>query len=140
MPVFPSLAWFQALREQVNHDESYARIGTCDATMGVAVGDQAYLVTFEAFEVAGVREATPDQLAEADFVLAATPERWREILDNIRDNHGAGPDYTLNTLDLEDEDFVRGPKGEFDRDKFYRYNQSLQHFFDASAKLATSYE
>lgn len=44
MPVFPSLEWFQALREAVNQDEEYRHFGTCDAVMGVKVDDRIFAV------------------------------------------------------------------------------------------------
>ena len=49
---FPSLEWLQALRDIINADEVYKRIGTCDAIVGLNVPDRQkyFLLTFEAFE------------------------------------------------------------------------------------------
>ena len=57
---FPSVEWFNAIRQIVNDDPGYKHIGTCDATVGIKIPDlqKYYLLTFEAFEVSDVREAT----------------------------------------------------------------------------------
>ncbi len=136
---FPSLEWFQALKEIVNGQEAYRRIGTCDTSMGIKVPDlqKFYVVTFEAFEVADVREATEDEVEDCDFWLEAPYARWKEMLENIKANGKADLHHTLNTLDLEDpEGFARSHDG-LRRDAFYRFNQSLQFFFDASAAIET---
>lgn len=155
MPVFPSLEWFQALRAIVNNDPDFRKFGTIDCDMGIEIGDTTYRVTFEAFEVTGVAafetadpEATdseaPDPEAtdlhpELDFVLSMSPDRWREMIENINENGAAGLHYTLNTLDMEDPDnFARSPDYHR-RDKFYRFNQTLQDFFDASARIDTTF-
>ena len=143
MPVFPSLEWFQALRDTVNNDPDFRKFGTIDCDMGVEIGDTTYRITFEAFEVTDVAEmddeidaAGDDQL---DFVLSMAPGRWREMIENIKQHGAADLDHTLNTLDLEDPDnFARSPDYHR-RDKFYRFNQTLQDFFDASAKLDTTF-
>src|SRR3989304_4319752 len=48
---FPSLEWLQALRDIINADEAYKRIGTCDAVVGPkGPGRQeVFLLTFRAF-------------------------------------------------------------------------------------------
>src|SRR3990170_4943896 len=55
---FPSIEWLQALRDIINADEVYKRIGTCDAVVGLKVPDRQkfFLLTFEAFEVLEVKE------------------------------------------------------------------------------------
>ena len=40
MPSFPSVEWFNALREIINHDEAYHHLGTCDSEMGIRVGER----------------------------------------------------------------------------------------------------
>jgi len=138
---FPSLEWFQALKEIVNHDEGYRRIGTCDTTMGIKITDlgKYYLVTFEAFEVAEVREVSEEEAEDADFWLEAPYALWKEMLENIKANGKADLQHTLNTIDLvQPEGFARSHDG-LRRDAFYRFNQSLQYFFDASARIDTQF-
>ncbi|HEX2173089.1 MAG TPA: hypothetical protein VHL09_11670 [Dehalococcoidia bacterium] len=138
MPVFPSLEWFQALRDVVNQDEEYRHYGTCDAEMGVKVGDKLYRITFEAFEVAGVAEIGEDDLRDCDFYLEMPPDAWREMLSNIREHGGADLSHTLNTLDFNLGGVAKSDD-EYRRDLFYRYNQSFQQFFDDSRLIETRF-
>ncbi len=139
MPVFPSIEWFNAVKDMVNQDDAFRRLGTVDARVGVKVGDRLYELTFEAFECTGVREITLDDLRDCDFWLEQEPEAWKEMLTNIRENGHADLDHTLNTIDLNRADgFARSYDG-YRRDLFYRFNQSLQHFFDSSATLETTF-
>lgn len=139
MPKFPSIEWFEAIRALVNQDEAFRRLGTIDAKVGVKVGDKLYQLDFEAFECAGVREIQESDLRDVDFWLEQSPEQWREMLENIKQNGAADLKHTLNTLDLNmPEGFARSYDG-YRRDAFYRFNQSLQHFFDTSAKIETEF-
>jgi hypothetical protein len=139
MPKFPSVEWFEAVKEIVNNDEAFKRLGTVDATVGIKVGDQLFEVTFEAFDCTGVREIQEHELRDLDFWLEQSPEEWQEMLENIKQHGAADLQYTLNTIDLNrPEGFARSFDG-YRRDAFYRFNQSLQHFFDASAQLQTEF-
>ena len=40
MPKFPSVEWFDTIREMANSDEAFRRLGTVDARVGVKVGDK----------------------------------------------------------------------------------------------------
>ena len=139
MSKFPSVEWFDEIRALVNSDEAYRRLGTVDARVGVKVGDQLFELTFEAFECAGAKEIQESDLRDLDFWLEQSPEQWREMLENIKQHGSADLQYTLNTIDLTMTDgFARSHDG-YKRDAFYRFNQSLQHFFDASAKIDTQF-
>jgi hypothetical protein len=139
MPKFPSVEWFDEVRALVNNDDAYRRLGTVDAQVGVKVGDQLYELTFEAFECTGVREIDESHLRDVDFWLEQSPEEWREMLENIKQHGSADLQHTLNTIDLNMPDgFARSHDG-YRRDAFYRFNQSLQHFFDSSSKIETQF-
>ena len=139
MPTFPSVEWFEAVRDLVNNDEAYRRLGTVDARVGIKVGDTLLEVDFEAFECAGVKEISEDDLRDLDFWLEQSPEQWKDMLEDIKENGAAGLGFTLNTLDLNlPEGFAKSHDG-YRRDAFYRFNQSLQHFFDSSAKIETEF-
>ena len=139
---FPSVEWFQALQEMVNNDEEFRRLGNVDAVMGVKVGERVFVITFEAFECTGVKAGTDYDLIDADFFLEMTVEQWQDLVTNTRDNGGADLSHTLNTLDLMiDGGISNNATGDQLRaDVFFRVNQSLQHFFDSSAKLNTVFE
>ena len=139
MPVFPSTEWFQDLADLANADPAFRKFGTIDCEMGVEVGPAIWKIVFEAFEVTEVAPIDAEAAGQLDFVLSMSPDAWREMVENIAQHGGADLHHTLNTLDLNDpENFARG-KDYHRRDKFYRFNQTLQDFFDGSAKLETTF-
>jgi hypothetical protein len=138
---FPSVEWFNAVMEIVNHDDGYKHHGTCDASVGIKVPDiQKYFVlTFEAFEVADVKEVDETAAEDTDFWIEQSYLKWKEMLENIRQNGKADLHHTLNTLDIEDPDGLARSHDGYRRDLFYRFNQSFQHFFDVSSQIETSF-
>jgi hypothetical protein len=67
------------------------------------------------------------------------PEQWREMIENIKKNGKADITHTLNTIDLNmPQGLARGNDG-YKVDFFYRFNQSLQDFFDTSAQIETTF-
>jgi hypothetical protein len=140
--VFPSVEWFQGLQEMVNGDPEFRHLGSVDAVMGVSVGERVFMITFEAFECVGVKEGTEYDLIDADFFLNMTVDQWQDLIINTKENGAADRSHTLNTLDLMIEGGIsdNATGDQLRADIFFRVNQSLQHFFDSSAKLETVFE
>jgi hypothetical protein len=139
---FPSAEWFNAVRDIVKDDPGYKHIGTCDALVGFKIPDleKNYVVQFEAFEISDARETTATEAENTDFWLELPYIKWKEMIENIKANGKADLHHTLNTIDLEEpEDFARSHDG-YRRDAFYRFNQTFQYFFDASAKIDTTFQ
>ena len=140
---FPSVAWFDAVRAVFNGDASYrgAGGGYCNCVAGMKVGDETFVLTFEGQEC--VRAATADDAAleDVDFYMDMAPESWREMVANIAANGHADLHHTLNTLDLDREDGLATSRhgDQYREDLFFRYNQTLQFFFDASARIKTEF-
>ena len=144
MPLFPSVDWFDRVRAEFNSDDSFRHGGggTCDATVGVKVGDRAFLILFEAFGCSEAREISDSDLEGADFYLEMGLEQWEEMLRNIKENGEADRDHTLNTLDMQIEDGLAQSRtgDQYRQDFFFRYNQTFQYFFNASARVETSFQ
>ena len=138
---FPSIEWFNALKEIVDKDEGYKRIGTCDSEVGIKVPDlqKYYKITFEAFEIADVKETVEADAENTDFWLEMPYARWKDMIENIKDNGKADIHHTLNTIDLEDPDGLARSNDGYRRDAFYRFNQTFQYFFDVSVQIETSF-
>ncbi len=136
---FPSLAWFEALRGLVNEDAGYRQYGTVDAEMGAKVGDDVYVIAFEAFQCKSVRAGNEYDLINVDFFIEMEPDAWRRMLENIKANDGAEAGQTLVSLDMIHEISNNATGDQLRADLFFRYNQSLQHFFDLSAQLETTF-
>jgi hypothetical protein len=139
MPSFPSVEWFQAAADLLNKSDSFKRLGTCDAEMGVRVGEKFFEIDFEAFEVKSIKTIDAARAEDLDFTLVQAPEAWKAMIEDIKKNGRATHDYTLNSLDLKsDEELARG-KDYHRRDAFYRFNQTFQEYFDMAAKIDTSF-
>lgn len=139
MPEFPSVAWFREAGDLLNRSDSFKRLGTCDATVGVQVGEKLYELDFEAFEMKDVREIDSRRAQELDFVLVQPFDQWKAMLEDIKQNGHATHDFTLNSLDLRsDQELARG-KDYHRRDSFYRFNQTFQEYFDMAAKMETTF-
>ena len=140
MPAFPSVDWFEALRDRVLDDPEWRAFGMMDCAMGVNVGEHTIKVVFDGFdipEIADVSEAPAE--ADLDFTLVMTEARWREMIENIQSNGHADLHHTLNTIDLESPEELAKGEDYNRRDLFYRFNQTLQDFFDASSSLETTF-
>ena len=136
---FPTVAWFETLNALCNDQDLFRmkRDGACDALVGIKVGDRVFELSFEMFRVGGVREISAEDLPNVDFWLEQTPDAWEAMLKSTQLRGRAEGNYTLNSLDLmAADDFARSFDGHR-RDAFYRFNQTFQDYFDASAALDT---
>ncbi|MCZ6616524.1 MAG: hypothetical protein O7E57_00215 [Gammaproteobacteria bacterium] len=125
-----NLDWLSAAQEALNGDSAFRKLGSTDITLGLSIGDEARLVTFEAFEIASISEISPMDLRDADIVLEMSVKNWNAYLRKRA--KGKGP--SLLTLDLDQR--VITPRSPIDRLKLERYNLSLQAFIDKGAELA----
>ena len=143
--IFPSCNWFEALADRMKIDHtSYRELGSIDCAMVVNVegdeGVELYEIVFESFGVRSVRklESLADAVPE-HFVLNAPLAVWREMIENIHSDGAPDLEHTLNYLTFPDDPMeVTGPD-QLKVDAFYRYNESLQRFFNGAAAVATSY-
>lgn len=140
MPAFPSTDWFEALRDIVLDDPDWRAFGMMDCAMGVNVGDSTIKIVFDGYEIPEIADIS-DQPADADldFTLVMPPDRWREMIENIQTNGHADLHHTLNTIDLESPEELAKGEDYTRRDLFYRFNQTLQDFFDASSNIETTF-
>ena len=141
MAAFPSVAWFKAVSKVFNSDESYrgAGGGQCHCLAGIKIGKRVFLLVFEGFECVDASEVEVSELM--DFYLEMPLKDWKEMIQDIAQNGAASLHYTLNTLDLARETglshSVHGDQ--YREDLFFRYNQTFQFFFDASARVKTTF-
>ena len=144
---FPSLAWFRRLADLMNANRArQEQLGFVDCVAQFTVLDGgptqtawSVQVTFEEFAAVDVREAGGADLERADFVLEAPLAVWREMIDSIAAGRGR-PDleHMLNYLSHMGSPIALRAADPLRRDLYYRYNQSLQAFINASAAFRTS--
>lgn len=143
--LFPSAQWFWRLATHMASEQTAFRaLGSIDCVMVVKVdgasGEELYEIVFDGFEVRSIRRiARLADAAPGHFVLEASLETWREMIENIRANGGPDLAHTLNYLTFPDYPMrVTGPD-QLEVDAFYRYNESLQRFFNGAAAIPTAY-
>lgn len=149
MTPFPSEAWFGEVAGVFNGDASYqgAGGGHCNCLAGLVVENGAgspaevFVLTFEGKRCLGGKRIEAAALNEADFYMHMPLGEWQAMLKDIRANGHATADHTLNSLDLAREDgLATSTHGDqYREDLFFRYNQTLQFFFDASARVKTAF-
>ena len=145
---FPSQAWFERLARLMNENRArQEQLGYVDCIAQFTVldgapdgGPLAYRVSFEEFEALGVEEVATQALGSADFALEGSLTTWREMIENIAAGEGRPDlDHSLNRLShmgtpmrLVYDDPIR-------MDCYFRFNQSLQEFVNASARFKTTF-
>ena len=139
MPEFPSVEWFEAVRDSANNDSQFKSQGTINCRMGVRASDAVFAITFEGFECADVEAIPEHELRDLDFYIDLSASDWKALLDNIAANGGSDSAHTLNTLDLTIPNGCVKSDSELRRTAFFQYHLSLQAFFDASAKVETTF-
>jgi len=143
LATFPSVEWFDSVREIYNSDDSFqsAGGGALEAEVGIKIGDQIFQISFTGEQCVSTSIINDEALIDLDFYLEMEPENWQLMLENIKSNGHADLDYTLNTLDLErDDGLAKSRSGDqYRHDMFFRFNQTFQYFFDASARIDTQF-
>jgi len=140
MPQFPSVGLFEELRDTVQDDPHWRDIVMMDCAMGVNVGETTIMLLFTGYEIPEIADiSTSADEEDLDFTLVMPEDRWREMIENIKTNGHADLHHTLNTIDLESPEELAKGEDYNRRDLFYRFNQTLQDFFDASSSVETTF-
>lgn len=145
---FPSLAWFERLAALMKAQRAlHERLGYMDCKVRFTVLDgsqdgspwsvQIHFDEFDALDVVQLGAASGK--AEApDFSMEATLETWRRMIESIAAGGGRpGLQQTLNDLNLRSNALRITSDDTLLRDLFFRYNQSLQAFINASGSFLT---
>jgi hypothetical protein len=145
MSRFPSTEWFLALKSGMERDpERYRRLGTVDVVLIAKIdretGSELYEIAFRGYRCVGVRRL--QSLAEAPagaVVLEGSLATWREMIESIEKNGKADLAHTLNTLTLADTPMRVTAANQLDIDAFYRFQETLQEFFDEAAGFGSDF-
>jgi len=144
---FPSVAFFEALAARVQADRTrWEHLGYVDCVAGFTVtglpGGRAFRaqVGFDEFDVTGVREVDAADEVRADFTIHGDYATWRRMLESIAAGHGRPAlELTLNRLSHMGRPFDVRSDDPLRRDLYFRYNQSLQEFVNASASFPITF-
>lgn len=137
---FPSLQWFVALKQSAESDpQRYRRLGTADLVLVVKIDFddhcQCYEIVFAGYHCTSVRQiGSPSEAAAGAVTVEGRYAAWREMVESIQQNGKADLAHTLNTLTLPDVPLRLAADNQLDIDRFYRYQQTLQEFFDEAGR------
>jgi len=142
---FPTVEWFQALEEQATQRaETFRRLGFCDATVGIKVLAEGELAKERSFvspsmatDARWCRRCRTEKVA--DFVLEGKYGVWKEMIENIRNNRGPDLRHTLNYLTLPGDPIRINAQDQLKQDLFFRYNGTLQEFFNGAQQVKTEF-
>ena len=146
---FPSVGWFQVLADLMNADhETHEHLGFIDCVAQFTVldgaqggGRVAYQVSFEEIEATEVREVGDGDAGRESFALEATTAIWREMIENVAAGEGRPDlDHTLNAMSHLGTPIALVADDPLERDRYFRFNQSLQAFMNASFQIETVFE
>jgi hypothetical protein len=144
MVTFPSVEWFEALGERAAvHKDRFRQLGYFDANVGVKIdangaGHVGYVIEFEGYGVKRVR-SVPEPEKVSDFTIEGSVDAWRDMVSNIRERGEPDLGHTLNRLTMAGVPMKVTAGDQLQTDLFYRFNQSLQAYFNEAAEVPTEF-
>ena len=131
---------FDALARRMNaRPEHFEALGDIDldlvCVMRFDIGAFSVRLSFEGIGCAGVGLCEPGDERTADCWLEGPLEAWVAMFDDVRAHGGATGMYTLNSLTLLGDRIALHGGDPMGVDRFHRFNQSVQEFFDGAATL-----
>ena len=146
MADFPSVRWFQRLADAMDRKpEKYRRLGVIDLTLVLKIDfpegrSERYCLCFEGYRCARVTLLAADAPIPGrhPVVLEGELAAWKDMVENIEQHGAADLTHTLNYLTLPDWPLrlvAASDEDQLDVDRFYRYNESLQEFFNEAAQV-----
>jgi hypothetical protein len=147
---FPSEAWFRQLQDAMDANlERYRRLGTMEITLYVKINfdesrSEIYKLVFDSYRCTEVKQVAAPELGAGRHaaVIEGDYDTWKEMASDIQAKGGASLSQTLNALTLPDVPLCvwsEGDEAQLDVDRFFRYNESLQQFFDAAGGFVTEF-
>jgi hypothetical protein len=148
---FPSAGWFRRLTHRMAAQrEKYRKLGAMDLTLVPRVifpdgHSEFFSLAFEGHCCRTVEPLTGPEAIHGQHPVIVEGEyaAWKDMVENIRRNGHADLSHTLDYLTLPDCPLRLVPvddgEGQVDVNRFYRYKQTLQEFFDESAALDTRF-
>jgi len=139
-PPVDSLSFLEGLASEMNaHPERYEVLGDCDLVFGLVMerpdGDAFRArITFEGVSCLDVSAMEAGDEALCDCWLQGPLSAWAAMVADVLEHGRATGRHTLNSLTLLGDEIVLRGGDVMGIDKFSRFNQSLQEFFDGAAQ------
>ena len=137
-----SVEFFAALATEMNaHPERFQILGDADMVAAIVMtGDTPFAarLTFEELRCDDVAAVDPAEVHLGEFSLVGPLDAWQAMFDDILANGRATGLQTINSLALLGNDICLVGDDPMGSDKFSRFNQTLQEFFDGAARVASA--
>ncbi len=138
--------WLRKAMELAGSDEEVRKYGVTYLNLAVETcsdtgGCHRYGICFDGYDIDYVGEIAAGAAGdgfEYECVIIGAEDVWREIATNIETHGGADLTHTLNSLSLADEPLRVDSPDPMGRDKFFRYQASIQEAFNAAGRQAVS--
>ena len=135
-----TMRFFDALAEEMNaHPERFELLGAADMAVEVVMtrpdGDFRVRLAFEGLGCSGVTEVEGDGVPDSEFRLVGRLAAWQAMFEDIATNGRATGLYTINSLALLGNEIGCVGDDPMGLDKFSRFNQTLQEFFDGARQV-----
>lgn len=129
---------FDTLAERMNaRPEQFEVLGDLDLDLVCVMGDDGdgfrVRLRFEGIACTGVGTCEPGEERAADCWLEGPLDAWVAMFDDVRAHGGATGMQTLNSLTLLGDRIALHGDDPMGVDRFHRFNQSVQEFFDGAA-------
>jgi len=134
-----TLEFFTALAGEMNaHPERYRPLGEADMDAIIVMRDTpqrdfGVRLAFEGIRCEHVVEAESD--APCEYRLDGPLASWQSMFGDIVTHGRATGLQTINSLALLGNDIALAGSDPMGLDKFSRFNQTLQEFFDGASKV-----
>ena len=134
-----TLEHFTALAAEMNaHPERYRPLGEADMDVVIVMQDEhlrsfAVRLAFEGIRCEHVVETDADSPCE--YRLVGPLSKWQLMFGDIVAHGRATGLQTINSLALLGDDIRLGGSDPMGLDKFSRFNQTLQEFFDGASTV-----
>jgi hypothetical protein len=134
-----TVALFTALAAEMNaHPDRYRPLGEADMDAVIVMHEASgasfsVRLAFEGIRCEHVVEGEPD--APCEYRLVGPLAAWQVMFDDIVAKGRATGLQTINSLALLGDDIALGGTDPMGLDKFSRFNQTLQEFFDGASTV-----
>src|SRR5262249_101991 len=130
--------------------EKYRKLGPLDLTLIARVvypdgTDQRHALEFDGTRCVAITDLTGTSAVRGrhPVILEGDYAAWKEMLESIPTHARPDLTHTLTYLTLPDWPLrlvaANEEDGQLDVDRFYRYQESLQAFFDEAAAVETRF-
>ncbi len=137
--------FFEELQRRLAAEASeFEKLGYFDTIFGVHVlpdkesDERLFVLDFDLYSCRGIREASPEDAGDVDFVLAAPYGVWREALTSVDDKGRIDAAHSINTLTHHGEPMSVTSSSPEGHDKLFRFAESIQLVFDVAGRVATA--